>query len=170
MVCHIDYVFDGLLFHYYNFPRSIAVGFVGAAELQCAADGDGGAIDLGGVFEGEDIGGGVVDEGVLGAVDSDGAGVGRAVVAPEERDTRTGLPCAVIHLTTPAVFPEVEPPMHGHQRVARGQLLLGRPACVHGESWNLLTERAEDCGTTEGRRYAAVADLHNAFHANGLRN
>ena len=170
MVCHIDYVFDGLLFHYYNFPRSIAVGFVGAAELQCAADGDGGAIDLGGVFEGEDIGGGVVDEGVLGAVDSDGAGVGRAVVAPEERDTRTGLPCAVIHLTTPAVFPEVEPPMHGHQRVARGQLLLGRPACVHGESWNLLTERAEDCGTTEGRRHAAAADLHNDFHANGLRS
>ena len=42
MVCHIDYVFDGLLFHYYDFPCRIAVGFVGAAELQCAADGDGG--------------------------------------------------------------------------------------------------------------------------------
>ncbi len=49
-----------LLFHYYDFSGRIAVGFVGTAELQGAADGDGDAVDIGGVFEGDDVGGGIV--------------------------------------------------------------------------------------------------------------
>ena len=63
MLCHIGCIFVFLL-HYYDFAGRIAVGFFGAVELQGAADGDIGAIDVGAVVEREDVGSGVVGEGI----------------------------------------------------------------------------------------------------------
>ena len=59
-------------------------GIVFATELQCAADGGCSAVDVCAVIECEDAGGGVVCEGMSRAVNTDGAGVCRAVVLPEK--------------------------------------------------------------------------------------
>ena len=162
-------MFFGCLLHYDGFSSRTVVGLVGATELQRTTDGDVGAVDLCTVFKGEDVGGRVVRERMLCAIYGYGASVRRAVVMPEQRYAHTGAISAIVHLAAPAVFPEVEAPLHGHQRVARRQLLLGRPAGVHGEGRNLLTKRAEDGTAAEEGRHAAAADLHVDFHANGLR-
>ena len=62
--------------------KSVFLGVVFAAELQCAADGDRGAVDVRAVVECEDVCGGVVGEGMLQAVNTDGAGVCSAVILP----------------------------------------------------------------------------------------
>ena len=53
-----------------------------ATELQCAADGDRGAVDMRAVVDSEDFGRGVVGKGVLCAINADRTGVCRAVVLP----------------------------------------------------------------------------------------
>ena len=87
-----------------------SIGFlhvVFATELQCAADVDRGAVKARVVVEREEVGDGVVGEGVPCAVDTDGSGVCRAVVLPEERGAGTGASRTIVNLTTPTILPEV---------------------------------------------------------------
>ena len=76
-------------------------------ELQWAADGVCGAVDKRAVVKSNEVGSGVVGEGVLHAVNTDGARVCRAVVLPEERGACTGASRTIVNLTTPTILPEV---------------------------------------------------------------
>ena len=87
-----------------------SIGFlqvVFAAELQCAADADRSAVDTCTVVEREKVGYGIVGEGTSCAVDTDGAGVCRAVVLPEERGAGRGASRTIVNLATPTILPKV---------------------------------------------------------------